>query len=242
MHTRRIVAAIVAGVLTILAAAVLILYVGGADRRATRALEPQSVLVVVAPVARGTAADALGSAVQEKQLPGSAKAEDAVASVADLGKRIAAVDLVPGEQVLASRFVDPAALESATVPDGLQEVSVLLTSEQAYGGRPAPGDRVGVFLSSNDTPKPTRLALGNTLVTRVQGGVQSSAKTAAGTAAAVQPSSAPEVKVMVTLAVSTHDAEKVVWAAEHGSIWLSLQNKATDTTGSSTVTSENFSK
>ncbi|WP_194793119.1 Flp pilus assembly protein CpaB [Raineyella fluvialis] len=225
-----------------IALVVLIAYVGGADRRALRTLQPESVLVVVQPVAKGTAADALGNAVQVKQIPHSAKAQGAVSAVSELGKRVSAVDLVPGEQVLSSRFVDQANLQSAQVPAGMQEVTVLLTSQRVYGGRPTPGDKVGIFLTDNQA-KTTKLGLNGVLVTRVQGGAQLQASTpAAGSASAAQSSSASEVNIMITVALNTHDAERLVWAAENGKVWMSLQNKATDTAGSSVVNPDNFAR
>ena len=241
MSRRRIVSAVVAAVLAIVAALILVSYVNGADQRARSALDPVPVLVVVSPVPKGTAASALGSAVQVKQIPKSALAEGSVTSVSALGNRVASVDLVPGEQVLAARFVDPASLQSVAIPKGMQEVSVLLTSKRVYGGDPQVGDRVGVFLSNQDS---TKLVLNDVLITRVEGGGTSGSAKSGGIGSASSNSSAPaqDVNVLVTFALTTHQAEQVVWTAEHGTIWLSLQNRDTTTSGSSAVTAGNFNK
>ena len=205
MSRRRIVSAVVAAVLAVVAALILVSYVNGADQRARSALDPVPVLVVVSPVAKGTAATALGSEVQVKQVPKSAVAEGAVTSVAALGNRVASVDLVPGEQVLSSRFVDPASLQSVTIPKGMQEVSVLLTSKRVYGGDPQVGDRVGVFLSNQDS---TKLVLNDVLITRVQGGgAAAPAKTGTlGSSSNSASSTAQDVNVLVTFALTTHQA------------------------------------
>lgn len=239
MPNRRIVSAVVAALLTVLAAVLLLSYVAGADRRAAAALEPERVLVVAEPVARGTAAESLGSSVEVREVPGSAIAEGAVSDVAELAGRVTAVDLVPGEQVLAARFVDPADLESAQVPAGLQEVSIQLNAERVYGGRPAAGDTVGVFVTDTDA-RTTKAVVNNVLVTRVQGGVQAPVPTDNGTAQ--ETSSAPEATILLTLALNTRDAEMVVWGKENGGVWLSLQNADTNTSGSRAVTPENFSQ
>ena len=239
MSSRRIIAAVVAGILTLVAALILISYVGGADSRAASKLDPVPVLVVVSPIPKGTAGNALRNAVQVKEIPKSAIAQGAVTDVAQLGTRVAAVNLVPGEQVLTSRFVDASSLQSVSIPKGLQEVSIMLSSQKVYGGQPLPGDKVGVFLASKATNK---LVLNDVLITRVQSGagtVQSSNGNGGASAQSGPPSDAP---VMVTFALSTHDAEKVIWTAENGTIWLSLQNSDTNTSGSSAVTADNFNK
>lgn len=237
MPKRRIVAALVAALLTVVAAVLLLSYVAGADRRAAAALEPAPVLVVVEPVARGTAAESLGVSVEVREVPSSAIAEDAVSDVADLAGRVAAIDLVPGEQVLAARFVDPSDLQSAQVPAGLQEVSIQLNAERVYGGRPAAGDTVGVFVTDTDA-RTTKAVVNNVLVTRVQGGLQAPTPTAAN--AEEETTSAPEATILLTLALDTPDAELVVWGKENGGVWLSLQNDDTTTSGSRAVTPENF--
>ena len=241
MSRRRVVSAVVAALLAIVAAFILVNYVNGADQRARSALDPVPVLVVVAPVAKGTAATALGNEVQVKQIPKSAIAEGAVGSVADLGNRVAAVDLVPGEQVLSSRFVDAASLQSVSIPKGMQEVSILLTSKRVYGGNPQAGDHVGVFLTSGDS---TKLVFNDVLITRVAGGgttPPASGGVGSGSSAN-QAGTAQDVNVMVTFALTTHQAEQIVWTAEHGTIWLSLQNKDTNTSGSIAVTPGNYNK
>lgn len=238
MSSRRIVAAVLAGILTLVAALILISYVGGADSRAASKLDPVPVLVVVSPIPKGTAGNALHQAVQVKELPKSAIAQGAVTSVAQLGTRVAAVNLVPGEQVLASRFVDAASLQSVSIPKGLQEVSIMLTSQKVYGGQPLPGDKVGVFLASKGTNK---LVLSDVLITRVQSAASAQASNGTGGASA-QTGPPSDAAVMVTFALNTHDAEKVIWTAENGTIWLSLQNSDTNTSGSSAVTADNFNK
>lgn len=236
MTRRRIIAAFSAALLTVIAAVILVAYVGGADQRAAAALEPQSVLVVVEPVAKGTAAESLGASVEVRQVPRSALAEGAAPDVSAISGKVASIDLVPGEQVLASRFVDPADLQSVQVPAGMQEISVMLSSERVYGGRPAAGDTVGVFVTQNET---TKVVLNRVLVTRAEGGA---AAQAAAADAAAEGSQAPQSEILLTLALDTDDAEKVVWAKENGTIWLSLQNQQTNTGGSRAVTAENVNQ
>ncbi len=241
MSRRRIIAAVIAAIFTLFAALILISYVGGADSRAASKLDPVPVLVVVSPIAKGTPATGLKNAVQVRQIPKSAVAQGAVTSVAQLGARVADTSLVPGEQVLASRFVDPTSLQAVAIPKGLQEVSVMLTDQRVYGGQPSPGDSVGVFLSTKQQGT-TKLVLNHVLVTRVDGAPARQQSSGSGVGGSSQTTSVQDSNVLVTLALGTHDAERVVWAAEHGSIWLSLQNNDTDTKGSVVVSQDNFNK
>jgi pilus assembly protein CpaB len=138
-----------------------------------------------------------------------------------------------GEQLLTSRFVRPADLRApgtVEVPDGLQEVSVLLDPARAIGGRLAAGDTVGVYLSQvlADDTRQTTAVLHQVLVSQVQGAPAAPDPEAdTETAAAGTPSTS----LMVTLALSAKDAETVVFGIEHGTLWLSLETEGDDTSG-----------
>ena len=112
----------------------------------------------------------------------------------------------------------------------------MLDSQRALGGNLAPGDTVGVFFSVDGR---THLGLHDVLVSRVQGGLEAapSEKSSDKT-----PAPLPETSVMVTLAVSAAHAEKVVHAAENGTIWLS--NEPTDAVaiGTSVVTGKSVDR
>nr|WP_269449843.1 RcpC/CpaB family pilus assembly protein [Auraticoccus cholistanensis] len=136
---------------------------------------------------------------------------------------------------MAARFVDPAAQPQTAqveVPEGLQQVSVLLEAQRVVGGNLSAGDTVGVLLSVD---KKTHLTLQKVLVTRVQGAAAPVQDEAEDGAAA---DALPESSLMVTLALEAGQAEQVVFTAEHGTIWLSLQDEATDESGTDVVTAE----
>ena len=187
-------------------------------------LETSEVLVVKKPVAEGTSADQLTKFVDTKTLPAVAVAQGAATDLDQLQGLVANTTLQPGEQVITARFSDPATLDkdaTPPVPRGLQEVSLMLDSQRALGGNLAPGDVVGVFFSVEGE---TRLGLHDVLVSRVQGGLE---EAASEESSKEKTGPLPETGVMVTLAVSAADAEKVVYAAENGTVWLS--DESTDT-------------
>jgi len=145
---------------------------------------------------------------------------------------VANVDLQVGEQLLKSRFARPDSLQApgtVPVPDGLQEISVLLEPQRVIGTRLAAGDTVGVYLSQKlpDGTGQTSAVLHQVLVTQVQGAPAAPDPEADAEAAAA----APATSLMVTLAVTAKDAETVVFGMEHGTLWLSLETDGDETGG-----------
>jgi pilus assembly protein CpaB len=229
----RVIAVVSAIVLAGVGALLLTGYVSRADERAMAGVESTSVLVVVEPIAEGTPVSAMAGLVSVEKYPLVAVAPGALASLDDVAGMVATTDLQPGEQILASRLADPASLLApgeVAVPEGMQSVSVQLTPERVVGGRLAAGDTVGVLVSLTG-PERTHLVLQKVLVVRVQGA-------AVGSSGEDGAEPVPSGSVIVTLAVSAADAEKVVFAAEHGSIWLSDEPESASTGGTRVVTEE----
>jgi pilus assembly protein CpaB len=229
---RRLLAAIAALVLLVAGTLVLLAYVQGADARALAGTRTVEVLVVDQLIPEGTSGDELTEFVTTETLPAKAALDGRVTDLSDLSGRVATVDLQVGEQLLKSRFARPDSLQApgtVPVPDGLQEISVLLEPQRVIGTRLAAGDTVGVYLSQKlpDGTGQTSAVLHHVLVTQVQGAPAASAPEAdAGAAAA-----APATSLMVTLAVTARDAETVVFGMEHGTLRLSLETDGDDTGG-----------
>jgi pilus assembly protein CpaB len=229
---RRLLAAIAALVLLVAGTLVLLAYVQGADARALAGTRTVDVLVVDQLIPEGTSGDELTEFVTTETLPAKAVLDGRVTDLSDLSGRVATVDLQVGEQLLKSRFARPDSLQApgtVPVPDGLQEISVLLEPQRVIGTRLAAGDTVGVYLSQKlpDGTGQTSAVLHQVLVTQVQGAPAAPDPEAdAETAAA-----APATSLMVTLAVTAKDAETVVFGMEHGTLWLSLETDGDETGG-----------
>jgi pilus assembly protein CpaB len=236
---RRVIAAIAAILLAGVGAVVLLGYVGHADQRALAGMQTVSVFMVTAPIPEGTSADALAKLVHLKEMPVMAVAAGAVSDLSTISGQVATTDLQPGEQLLASRFVDPASLAHADdlkIPAGLQQLSVSLDPQRTLGGYLTPGATVGVFLSiPKDDPYPaqTHLVLHKVLVTNVEGG-----RTAPAPETGADPAGSSGEKVMVTVAVNSHNAETIIYGAEHGTLWLSLEPSDAVVSGTRVVTRE----
>lgn len=247
----RILAAIAAVVLAILGTVVLAGYVSSADQRALQGAAAVQVFVVQAPVPAGTPAEKLAALVAPESVPAKAEASGAVTALSALAGKVASVDLVPGEQLIGGRFVDPADLKAKTatgqvqVPAGMQEVSFQLDPQRVAGGQLAAGDTVGIIISLdgqlNGTPPGpvTHMTMQKVLVTAVQGAAAKAApSTGSGDKAGSTPSTAPTGTVMVTVARKAPDVEKIVFAAEFGKIWLSKEPASADEKGTRQVTKD----
>ena len=231
---RRLLAAAAALVLLVVGAMLLLAYVRDADARALAGARPVQVLVADELIPAGTPGDELAALVTTETMPAKAVLEGRISDLSALAGRVATVDLQPGEQLLASRFVRPDDLQVAgtvEVPEGLQEVSVMLEPQRAIGARLAAGDTVGVYLSQvlPDGTGQTSAVLHHVLVTQVQGAPAPATDAESG----IEPAAAgmPASNLMVTLALTAADAETVVFGAEHGTLWLSLESEGDETGG-----------
>ena len=244
---RRFLAAVAALVLLVAGTAVLLAYVHGADSRALAGTRAVDVLVVDQLIPAGTTAADVKAKVRTEIVPAKVAMPGRVTDLTSLDGRVATVDLQPGEQLLSARFVRPDALQApgtVKVPAGLQEVSVLLEPQRAVGGRLAAGNTVGVVVSLKpDGGKPeTHAVLHHVLVTRIQGApAPADGSEGSGTTQTASASSAtPTQSLLVTLAVSAAQAEAVVFGAEHGTLWLTLESKDARTGGTDVITPDNI--
>jgi pilus assembly protein CpaB len=223
----RVVAVLVAVALAAAATAALVAYAAGADRRAIANQQPVLVYVATARIPTGTSGeDAQNRGLIERTaLPRLAVAGGAVRSLEQLAGRVAAVDIVPGEQLLAARWVGRAEAAGGrllAIPEGHQAVSIALDPTRQVSGFVTPGDRVSVVVSLSlprrGRSQPTsRFLLQGVQVLAVGGTAREGRRAGQG-----QVQGRGQSQSAVTLAVRPGDVERVVFAAENGSLYLSL--------------------
>lgn len=241
---RRLLAAFAALILLVTGTVVLVAYVRGADARALAGTRTVEVLVADELIPEGTPGDQVRGLVRTELVPAKAAVEGRVTDLSSLTGRMAAVDLQPGEQLLSSRFESPDARQApgtVAVPVGAQELSVLLEPQRAVGGRLSAGDTVGVLVSLTfeDGTSASHAVLHGVLVTQVQGAPAAPA-TEGDPETASAGAAAPSASLMVTLALSAAQAEAVVFGIEHGTLWLSLEPKGADVSGTDVITQGNI--
>ncbi|WP_249335987.1 Flp pilus assembly protein CpaB [Sinomonas gamaensis] len=225
-------------IVAVVGTVLLLTYVNGADRRAFANVETEDVYVVQKAIPAGTAAASLGDSVVKKTLPKAAIAANTMADLSSVQGKVASVDLQPGEQLLANRFVDPTAVKSsgrANVPAGMQEVSIKLPIERVVGGALAPGDTVGILLSfaaQDAQPAQTQLTYNKVLITAVQlssganaqdtSTSQSAANSGSG-GIATGSNNAGAGEYLVTFALPAADAQRIVYSVEFGKVYLTKE-------------------
>ncbi|MDQ3897472.1 MAG: Flp pilus assembly protein CpaB [Actinomycetota bacterium] len=215
---QKLIGIIASVVLAGLGTGLLVAYVRGAEGRAVKGEKRASVLVVTDTIPKGTRAEDITGKVKTEQVPTKVVAKGALATIGPITGRVSAVDLLPGEQVVQTRFALPGEASTKTVaPPGSLQVTVALDAVRALGGRLREGDSVGVLMSFDD-PQTTHLVLQKVPVTDV--------RTAEGAPVTTKiDGPAPTGSFLVTLAVDVASVEKVVFAAEHGRLWLSWEPK-----------------
>lgn len=257
---RRGLIGVLAFVLALAGGVLVFLYVRDADQRALADHEPTQVIVAAREIPAGTPVGSVGPYVERRELPGVAVLPGAITQLSELpADTVASISIGAGEQLVASRFVAP---EERTldapieIPEEYQLLSIQLSPERVVGSRLAAGDHVGVFVSltrieevvrtqpdgtdrieERDIPL-TQTIAHQVLVARVQG--VPAAPSDSATADPSRETSLPGQDVIVTLAVDTPLAERIVWAKEYGSIWLSQQQPTTDTDGSELIHAGNM--
>lgn len=191
-----------------------------------------SVLVVRELVPRQTRIDQIVPNVELVQIPVDLVAPGALSSLDGIEPGlVTSTELLPGEQLIVDRFVDPRVQTRITVPEGLQEVTISLPTTQAAGGSLVAGDLVGVLASFN-APGPdnsqvstTSFLLHQVLVTAVK--FSNGDATAIEQGLGLNPNSVNRYtndQIMVTFAVESADAARIVFASEYGSLWLTLES------------------
>lgn len=225
----RVLAILVAVVLALVATAALVVYVNGADRRAIADQEPVRVFVALKPIKAGTRGDdALNQGLVDRQdMARKNVTDETIRSVNQLANRFAAVDIVPGEQLLKRRWVDAediAGRRLLQIPTGHQALAIELDLTKQVAGFVTPGDSVSLVLSmkrgGQDPVERSEFLLQNVRVLAVGATALANTNTQGG--GRVNQGKGTQTLTAVTLAVKTGDVERVVYAAEYGSIYLSL--------------------
>lgn len=249
---RRLFGIIGALVLALLGTVVLVSYVKGAEDRALAGEKTVKVLVAAEPIEAGTPAKDLEGKLEFERIPQKVRAEGAVTSIGQLGDRVTETELLQGEQVVKSRFIEESEAGSATPGstggENLLQQTVALEPERAIGGQLKQGDIVAVVGSfdpfdtpAGKTPNQTHVLIHKVRVTNVQ------IETSPG-AAAPEPESdsesedaaeAPSGRFLVTVALSAPNVERVTFTAEFGHLWLAAEPKEADETGTKIVVLDN---
>lgn len=249
---RSVIGVVLALVLAGVGTVALVAFVSRAEARALEGEELVEVYVIAELIPAGTPAEQIEPALVVEEVPLKVRPEDSVDNLGNLAGQVAGVDLVPGEQLLSSRFVTRTNFTNreagVDVPDDKIEITIALDPERAIGGLLLPGDTVAVFASfepfdlnanvvevdgeevplpasiSTDietkTPNTTDILIQKVLVTAVQEAVSNGFD---DDDERDRLTESPEDQLLVTLAVDPADAERIIFTAEFGLVWLGAE-------------------
>lgn len=226
---KRVIAAVAAGVLALLGVLVLVVWAQGANDRAFEGAELVSVVRVTDDVSQGASASDLAESTETVKLPAESVPDGAVTDLDQISGLATNASLQAGEVLLKSRMVAPGDRKGSTnVPKGFQEISIALDPEHSVAGTLKAGDRVGMVVTfepkDSNAPQLTDFVLNQVLVTKIKTAIVGDKGEITGS--------------VITLAVKSLDAERVVHSQKWGTVWLTLQNSDTDTSGAKIITAK----
>jgi pilus assembly protein CpaB len=238
---RRTVLLIVAALIAALGTGMVFLYVRGADNRAEAGQQPVQVLKAVAQINPGETMAAAQSAgkIQVGTVPRAQVLAGAVNSVSGLEDKVALGTIYPREQIITAKFGASGEQSTLTIPDGDIAISVTLSDTGRVAGFVSPGASVAIFTTSPD-PKDNgaiRLLLPSVKVIAI--GATTVVNTTTTNPAGAQTTEALP-KTLFTLAASQDDAERIMYAAGHGSLTFALANDTAKLKPGPGVTSTNL--
>lgn len=153
---KRLIGVALAALLAVIGTIAILAYVNDADDRARADVDLVEVFVIEDRVRAGSDEATVRGAIGTAEVIADTVVDGVLTDLTQLDGKVAAVDLVPGEQVLLSRLIDAASYSDGrsrltSVPEGLHEVTVSLDPERIVGGQVVPGDTVGVVATFGPT-------------------------------------------------------------------------------------------
>lgn len=244
-----IVAALACGVL---GTGLLINFVKGAESRALEGVELVDVYVATGSIPSGTSVDEMIrlNLIGETEVPAEVRPASAIVSLDQVAGKVAATDLVAGEQLVLGRFIEVGDFDShpstVDVPDGMVEITIPTSADRVLGGLVTPGERVMVIATfpaetydenqqivdgvpvtvpnaAEETiavPAVTHVLMHKVLLTEVQVDTLPLARDDTQITGPPGPILSSSNSVVLTVALTPADAERLVFAMEFASLWF----------------------
>ena len=210
---RRRVLLILAIVVAVLGAALVLVYVRGADERAAEQFDTVAVLEATVPIEAGESIE--DAAANGKVVLGEVAQTDllstAQTSIEPLAGLVALTTIYPGEQIITEKFGEKAAAPSPLqIPKGNVAISINLADPQRVAGFVNPGSEISIFFTPA-TKENVRVLLPRVTVLGV-GSTTPAPATAPDPAAdpAAQANVEQLPRTLMTLSVDQSQAEKVI--------------------------------
>lgn len=232
--TKRTIALGVAITMAGFATVALLTYFRGVEKRAFDGIKTVQAFVAKELIPAGTSADtAIGRGLIVRQaLPQIAMAEGALKSTTQIKGKVAAVHIYKGEQIIATRFQAAGAIKGRlSIPQDRQALSVEVAIPPGVSGYIQAGDRVSA-VAQVTVPKPGSPANAQVSEPRVQYLLQDIEVLAVGQRIVTTPGQKEgdaarqqqqvQAKVLLTLALSPVEVEKLAYAIFQGQVYFTL--------------------
>jgi len=243
---RRILAVLVALALAAVGCASVVAYVRAADQRALAGREATWVLLATRRIPAGTTTAQLraGKYLERVAMPVAAVPKDALGTLEpELDGLALTADVQARQLLLRGLLGEPTGLSGGlALPEGRLAVSVEVTAAARVGGYVRPGSRIAIFdtytvrtggrtpsgdvgvTSRHEYNHATRVLLPRVEVIAVgERGTAGAATSASGApAAAAAAATKGGATILVTVAVTQQEAERLVHATQTGALYLAL--------------------
>jgi pilus assembly protein CpaB len=221
---RRTILLVVAAVIAVLGSGLVFVYVKGADARAMQGQAPVEVLKAVAPIDPGETLDQAQAAgkLELQTVPADQILDGALSSIGDLGDSVALSRVFANEQITGAKFGSAGQQDAFPLPNGMIAISVNLTDTGRVAGFVTPGSKVALFVNGAigaEGEEGARLLLPEVQVVAV---AQTTVTTATTTNDEGTQTTEELPRTLFTLAVSQSDAERVIFASNHGELSFGL--------------------
>jgi pilus assembly protein CpaB len=197
------------------------------------------------------------------EVPAEVRPTGAIVSLDQIGGQVAATDLLTGEQLVRGRFIAVGEFDTrpstVDVPDGMVELTIPTSADRVLGGLITPGERVMVIATFESetydenqaflegapitlpdaetefvtVPAITHILMHKVLITEVQVDTLPLSRddtVASGPAGPILSSSS---QVILTVALTPAEAERLVFAQEFASLWFAAEGAEVPESGTS---------
>lgn len=215
--------AVVAGgaILAILGMLLAFVYTQGATKKLNTVTQSNSAgearaWVALEDLTLGSTWGDISDLVSEQSVPANVRPVEAIANPSDIAEKTLVRNVMKGE-VLTSVQFNATGAESLSIPEGTSALTLSFPHPQGVGDYIQPGAKADIFVTVKPDGNPlTKLLLSNIPVL--------SNRRALSAEALANGAQAPagEADVLLTFAVTTDQAERIIFAKENGSLWLTL--------------------
>ncbi|GAA2529950.1 Flp pilus assembly protein CpaB [Pilimelia columellifera] len=243
---RRLLAVLVALLLAVVGCLAVVVYVRSADERAVAGRDPVKVLVAAKRIPAGTSGASLraGGYVEQVIMPRATVPATAISELSiTLDILAVTADIQPSQLLLRGMFGEPTKLTGGlALPEGKLAVSVEVSAAARVAGFVKPGANIAIFntftvragkgrIPSGDTSinsnaannHATRVLLPRVEVIAVgEQGTPGSVAGATPSASDAPAKAKTNATIVVTVGVIQSDAERLIHAAQTGTLYLAL--------------------